>query len=149
MEVRAMHAHYARLLVIAAAAPALAWGCSSSSSPGGSGNTGDGGSSSGSSSGPSSGGDSGSYARCIPVTDAAADTCFVFPLQDGGSAAAVCAADTEDNYTWVSVPACPTAGLAGCCAMTQVTQCFYDEVDASTTESTCTQNGGTWFTISP
>jgi len=29
------------------------------------------------------------------------------------------------------------------------TQCFYDEADASTTESTCTENGGTWFTISP
>ncbi len=99
-----------------------------------------------SSSGSGSGGGAGSYAYCEPLTDAGT-LCFAFPLTSGGpSAATVCAADSLDAFTWVSVPSCDLSGLSGCCGMSDTWQCFYGSESA---ESTCTSNGGTWSATSP
>jgi hypothetical protein len=92
-------------------------------------------------------GDSGtSYAYCKPLTDAGT-LCFAFPLTPGGpSAATVCAADSLDAFTWISVSSCAEPGLSGCCGMSDTWQCFYGTDSAM---SKCTENGGTWSATSP
>jgi hypothetical protein len=122
-------------------------GCSSSSSPGASGKdagTGkDGSSPSSDASTPS-----GKYASCVPVTNGGAiETCFAFALADGGSAATVCAADTENMETWTSVTSCASAGLVGCCGMGGNWQCFYS--DTNNPESACTGDDGAWTKTAP
>jgi len=90
----------------------------------------------------------GSFASCVPETDAAVDLCFAVPLTDGGpSAATICGADTENALTWVSVTSCPSQDLTGCCFIQQTWQCFYG--DGGTPMTTCTSNGGTWSAMSP
>ncbi len=90
----------------------------------------------------------GAYVSCVPAsTGPSATTCFAFPLPDGGSAAAFCAADTADDVTWSSVSSCALPGLVGCCGMGGTWQCFFSTDNDPKTE--CTSDEGTWITTAP
>jgi hypothetical protein len=41
---------------------------------------------------------------------------------------------------------CPAAGLAGCCAISGIVACYYDATKASSIQTSCTSEGGTWST---
>lgn len=88
----------------------------------------------------------GPFASCVP--QGAATTCFAFPLSSGSTADAVCAADTENAETWVSVASCPSDNLVGCCGMNNTWQCFYGSTGSSP-EDGCTGDGGMWITKAP
>jgi hypothetical protein len=159
-----MRSSHAFQLTAAATALLIVWGCSSSSS-----STGGAGAASSSSdttgstaattgttaatttsattSSTSTGGPTGTFAYCTPSGSGAVTICFAFPIMDGGaSAATVCAADTENNETWISVASCQLPGLTGCCGMNDTWQCFYNAAGA---ESECTGDDGTWSATSP
>jgi hypothetical protein len=68
----------------------------------------------------------GNFASCVPAPGSTTATiCFAFPLPDGGSAATICGADTENAWTWMSASSCALPGLVGCCGMNNNWQCFY------------------------